>query len=196
MGILQFCRQNQKHPSVIGSTFSSNVHNVRVYLKPYNFTIDLLITKYQEIKMKIFNYGVCSNLRCVKPLMVSKCPKPSGETGLFFSIFYWSRINALMPRGQITKTDVFMGSNYQATHVAPHSHRMPHSIIERAKFWILIKLHWNPTLHPSNYTHYNEWDEITYPFLNFNGATVEVYEWISNFIPQFIMDLITYPCWD
>ena len=23
-------------------------------------------------------------------------------------------------------------------------------------------------------THYNVWDEITYPFLNFNGATVEV----------------------
>ena len=26
----------------------------------------------------------------------------------------------------------------------------------------------------SNYTHYNVWDEITYPFLNFNGCTVEV----------------------
>ena len=26
----------------------------------------------------------------------------------------------------------------------------------------------------SNYIHYNAWDEITYPFLNFNGATVEV----------------------
>ena len=26
----------------------------------------------------------------------------------------------------------------------------------------------------SNYTHCNVWDEITYPFLNFNGATVEV----------------------
>ena len=26
----------------------------------------------------------------------------------------------------------------------------------------------------SNYTHYKVWDEITYPFLNFNGATVEV----------------------
>ena len=25
----------------------------------------------------------------------------------------------------------------------------------------------------SNYTHYNVWDEITYPFLNFNGVTVE-----------------------
>ena len=26
----------------------------------------------------------------------------------------------------------------------------------------------------SNYIHYNVWDEITYPFLNFNGLTVEV----------------------
>ena len=25
-----------------------------------------------------------------------------------------------------------------------------------------------------NYIHYNVWDEITYPFPNFNGATVEV----------------------
>ena len=37
----------------------------------------------------------------------------------------------------------------------------------------------------SNYTHYNVWDEITYPFLNFNGAIVEVQEWISTFIPHF-----------
>ena len=40
------------------------------------------------------------------------------------------------------------------------------------------------------------WDEITYPFPNFNGATVEVWEWTSNFIPHLIMDFITYPCWD
>ena len=26
----------------------------------------------------------------------------------------------------------------------------------------------------SNYIHYKVWDEIIYPFLNFNGATVEV----------------------
>ena len=26
------------------------------------------------------------------------------------------------------------------------------------------------------------WDEITNPFLNFNGATIEVLEWISNLI--------------
>ena len=35
-------------------------------------------------------------------------------------------------------------------------------------------------------------DGITYSFLNFNGATVEVKEWISNFIPHIIMDVITY----
>ena len=40
------------------------------------------------------------------------------------------------------------------------------------------------------------WDEITYPFLNFNGSTVEVCEWISKFTPHFVMDIITYPCWD
>ena len=42
------------------------------------------------------------------------------------------------------------------------------------------------------------WDEITYAFPNFNGATVEVWELISNFIPHFEMDvdLIACPCWD
>ena len=37
----------------------------------------------------------------------------------------------------------------------------------------------------SNYIHYKVWDEITDPFLNINSATVEVKEWISNFIPHF-----------
>ena len=36
------------------------------------------------------------------------------------------------------------------------------------------------------------WDLIIYPFPNFNGCTVEVWEWISNFSPHFIMDEITY----
>ena len=40
------------------------------------------------------------------------------------------------------------------------------------------------------------WDKITYPFLNFNGCTIEVKEWISNFIPYIIMGVITYPCWE
>ena len=42
----------------------------------------------------------------------------------------------------------------------------------------------NPRI--DNYTHYKVWDEITSPFQNFNGGTVEVWEWIRNFIPRFI----------
>ena len=40
------------------------------------------------------------------------------------------------------------------------------------------------------------WDEITYPFPNFNCATVEVLGWISLFSSHFLMAVITYPCWD
>ena len=40
------------------------------------------------------------------------------------------------------------------------------------------------------------WNEITYPFSTFKCATVEVWEWISNFMPRLIMYVITYPCRD
>ena len=39
-------------------------------------------------------------------------------------------------------------------------------------------------------------NEITYPFPNFNGAAVEVWPWISNLTPHFIIDMITDPRWD
>ena len=48
----------------------------------------------------------------------------------------------------------------------------------------------------SNYMPRKVLNEITYPFLNFNGCTVEVYKWISNFIPHIMFGVITYPCWD
>ena len=48
----------------------------------------------------------------------------------------------------------------------------------------------------TNYIHYNVWEEITYPFPNFNGYTVEAWEWISNFILYFTGHVITYPCCD
>ena len=49
----------------------------------------------------------------------------------------------------------------------------------------------------NNYTHYKEWDVITYPFPNFNGCTVKVWGWISKFIPHFVSPsrhAISYPC--
>ena len=56
----------------------------------------------------------------------------------------------------------------------------------------------------SKHIHYEVWNEITYPFCNFKGATIEVWEWISDFIWEWISDfishitghVITYPCWD
>ena len=42
--------------------------------------------------------------------------------------------------------------------------------------------------------HFEVCDEITYPFPNFNGCAVEVWEWISNFITHFTGHVITYPC--
>ena len=47
----------------------------------------------------------------------------------------------------------------------------------------------------SNYVHNKLWDEITYPFSNFNGGIVEVWKCISNFSPQFTGRVITCPCW-
>ena len=48
----------------------------------------------------------------------------------------------------------------------------------------------------SNSIYYIVWDEITYPFPNFNGCTNDVWESISNFIPHFTGHVITYPYWD
>ena len=39
------------------------------------------------------------------------------------------------------------------------------------------------------------WEEVNYSFQNFS-CTVEVSEWISNFIPHFTNDVIIYPRWD
>ena len=45
----------------------------------------------------------------------------------------------------------------------------------------------------SNHMPSKVWGEIAYPFRNFNGYTIsmEVWEWISNSIPYFMMDEIT-----
>ena len=68
------------------------------------------------------------------------------------------------------------------------------------EFWKPIVLcgfktgkHWKRNMHPawkSNYIGNKVWYETTYSFLNFNGCTVEVWEWISNFIPHFMMRVI------
>ena len=58
---------------------------------------------------------------------------------------------------------------------------------------LLTWINFNPRL--ENSIHYQMWDENTYSFPNFSGWTVEVWEWISNFIPHFIGHVITFRCW-
>ena len=48
----------------------------------------------------------------------------------------------------------------------------------------------------SNHMSSQMWDDITCSFPNFNGAAVEVWEWMSNFILHFIGHVITSPCRD
>ena len=40
------------------------------------------------------------------------------------------------------------------------------------------------------------WVWIRYPFLNFNGCTIEVYTRVNYFIPHFTGHVIINPCWD
>ena len=55
---------------------------------------------------------------------------------------------------------------------------------------LLTWINFNPMI--SNHMSCKVWDEITYQFSNFNGCAVEILEWISNFTPYFIIDIITY----
>ena len=48
----------------------------------------------------------------------------------------------------------------------------------------------------SKYIHCKVWDDNPLSFPKLNICTVEIREWISNFISHFTVDVITYPCWD
>ena len=42
----------------------------------------------------------------------------------------------------------------------------------------------------SNHMSSKGWYEITYPYPNFNGCTVEVWDWINDFLPYILMGVI------
>ena len=71
--------------------------------------------------------------------------------------------------------------------------------------WINFNPSMDKSLHPLSSVGMSEWlvsmaflskvgDKIPHRFPNFNGAAAEVWEWISNFIPDIKIDAITYPC--
>ena len=74
----------------------------------------------------------------------------------------------------------------------------PHSVIFCSGIYpfflgpfLLIWFSFNP-VRISNYIQEKVWDEITYPFPNFNSATIEVFERIRNCIQNFTGHVITY----
>ena len=73
-----------------------------------------------------------------------------------------------------------------------HSYWYYHNKQEHRGSLLLTWIDFNPAW-ISDSIHYKVWDEITYPLPNFNGTTVEVWEWISNFI-HLTGHVIT--CWD
>ena len=48
----------------------------------------------------------------------------------------------------------------------------------------------------SNHVIYKCGMKESFQFAKFNGATVEVWEWIDTFIPYFTGHVVTYPCRD
>ena len=48
----------------------------------------------------------------------------------------------------------------------------------------------------SNGIHLKVWDENIYALPNLYGCTVEVWEWMNNWIRHFTGFVITYPFWD
>ena len=37
----------------------------------------------------------------------------------------------------------------------------------------------------NNYIRYKVWDEIIFPFPNYNGLTIDAWEWMGNFVTHF-----------
>ena len=55
----------------------------------------------------------------------------------------------------------------------------------------LLLLKWIIPAWISNHICHNVWDEITYPFPNFNSVAVEVWEWIGNFMSHRICEYLS-----
>ena len=48
---------------------------------------------------------------------------------------------------------------------------------------LLTRMNFSPNM-DNDYADYKMWDQIIYPYQNFDDATFEVWTWISNYIPH------------
>ena len=111
-----------------------------------------------------------------------------------YMIYTWSNWKQRRPN-QVTHT-ILDPNQRRVSRNALSTDNTEISAFEIGQLWPLLH---GLTLTPawiSNHMPSKLWDEITYLFPNLKGCSVEDWEWISNFIPYFIMGVITYPCWD
>ena len=58
------------------------------------------------------------------------------------------------------------------------------------KWQLSALINFNPSIDDFNHVPGKVWDEIADSFPSFSGCTVEVWEWVSNFLSHFIIDVI------
>ena len=129
--------------------------------------INLDVVKFYNNSAKLI-YSVHVNILCSMCLSsllekMSFCPR-------IFCLLIWKQAFSLF----LSQSD--WERLWCVDHCWSSFNRRHHSCISCFYSWGLFYWH-GLTLIPawiSNYIHYKLWDEITYPFLNFNGATVEV----------------------
>ena len=126
------------------------------------------INNYNKSLEKYFKNGCCSRLLGLMSFLESFC--------IYLGTAIAQYKDAVLPWRFQTCT-IYMGRSVYWN---------KHCILAYKSLGPLLLTWFNPFILTwvSNYIHYKVWDEITYPFPNFNGAAVEVWEWISNFTPH------------
>ena len=145
--------------------------------------------------------------RIVNPLHIGLSLKNKRKEKSILKLIFTSNI---VNRG-ISFIQYSFQNNRETGDLRRHRAHNDVTVIEQAKIEISFKTH--------NHIHHRVWVEITYPFPNFNGATVRCNRWnlgmdkeityplpnfngatigiwerISNFIRHFTGYVITYPC--
>ena len=98
-----------------------------------------------------------------------------------YGVWFWRHCYCINMRQHVKQLDTFRAKH--SPMLSPHGQSVIiYLCISLIPAWV------------SNNIRYKVLDEITYPFPNFNGATVEVWGWMSNFISHCTEHGITYPC--
>ena len=162
-------------------------------------SIAIVFYIYTYIHILIFMYLVGKKVTATTPLTFDTSQKYPNGTSLFLVVgiqgsFTWTGVIIRLLKCQWDCPEAYANPRDRTS-----THGTGLVMIVCGYVWEPLLLTWGNFIIPawiSNHIHYKLCDKITYPFLNFSGCTVEVWEGMNNFIPHFTWYVITYPCWD